>query len=139
MCETNEENPRQDIRSYAGMGTRSIWISTGIALGLISLAGIPPLAGFLGKFFLLKTYLEQPHPFQTTLITIAILGIVCSFFFYFSILRTIYFGSAPAGRIIINNLTKAFIAAIVVKMIVLGIFPALWGQSSEKAVRFLFP
>ncbi len=49
----------EDISELAGLNHRSPLLAASLALAMVSLAGIPPLAGFFGKFLLLKSIIEQ--------------------------------------------------------------------------------
>ena len=59
---------------------------------MASLAGIPPLAGFFGKFLLLKAVIEQApaHPGYYCLAFTALAGVVISLYYYFGVVRAIY-------------------------------------------------
>jgi NADH-quinone oxidoreductase subunit N len=49
----------EDISVLAGLNQRAPLLAFALSLSMISLAGIPPLAGFFGKFLLLKAVVEQ--------------------------------------------------------------------------------
>src|SRR5205814_3385708 len=49
----------EDIGGLAGLSQRSPLLAATLTLAMVSLAGIPPLAGFFGKFLLLKAVIEQ--------------------------------------------------------------------------------
>src|SRR5690606_37580030 len=49
----------EDISGLAGLSGRSPLLAGTMAVAMVSLAGIPPLAGFVGKFFLLKAVIER--------------------------------------------------------------------------------
>jgi NADH-quinone oxidoreductase subunit N len=66
-------------------------------LAMVSLAGIPPLAGFFGKFLLLKAALDHGaanHGFYC-LVGVAIVGVVISLYYYFGVVRAIYWSASP--------------------------------------------
>jgi len=52
----------EDIGALAGLNQRSPLLASAMTLAMISLAGIPPLAGFFGKFLLFKAVIEQGPP-----------------------------------------------------------------------------
>src|SRR5204862_5970621 len=82
----------EDISILAGLNQRSPLLAASLAMAMISLAGIPPLAGFFGKFLLLKAVLERgtTQPIFLTLIGLTIVGIVISFYYYLGVVRSIY-------------------------------------------------
>ena len=84
----------EDISGLAGLNQRSPLLAATMTISMVSLAGIPPLAGFFGKFLLLKSVVEAA---QTTgnhgyywLVFIALAGVVISLYYYFGVIRAIY-------------------------------------------------
>ena len=82
-----------NIDSYAGLIKRSPFLASALAVFLVSLAGIPPTAGFLGKFFIfggaIRVGLEH-----TEMLVLAILGVVnsvISVYYYFNVIRQMFF------------------------------------------------
>jgi len=89
----------EDISALAGLNQRSPLLATTMTLAMVSLAGIPPLAGFFGKFLLLKAVLEQgaTNPGYYCLAFTALVGVVISLYYYFGVIRAIYWSKdAPA-------------------------------------------
>jgi NADH-quinone oxidoreductase subunit N len=82
----------EDITTLAGLNRRSPFLAAAMTVAMVSLAGIPPLAGFFGKFLLLKSIVEEGprlHAYYW-LAGVAILGVVVSLYYYFGIIRAIY-------------------------------------------------
>jgi NADH-quinone oxidoreductase subunit N len=82
----------EDVSSLAGLNQRSPMLAATMTLAMVSLAGIPPLAGFFGKFLLLKAVIEQgaSNAGYYCLAFTALVGIVISFYYYFGVIRAIY-------------------------------------------------
>jgi NADH-quinone oxidoreductase subunit N len=82
----------EDISSLAGLNQRSPMLAATMTLAMVSLAGIPPLAGFFGKFLLLKAVIEQgaSNAGYYCLAFTALVGVVISFYYYFGVIRAIY-------------------------------------------------
>lgn len=139
MCETAAENPRQDIRTYAGLGLRSGWTAGALVLGLLSLAGIPPLAGFFGKLLVFQSALVHGH--LLILLGIALLGVVCSLYYYLGILRTVYFSDPfPGPDHPLQSSSIRWIYAVLIFLVILvGSYPSPWWKASELAIRLLRP
>ncbi|HEY1660890.1 MAG TPA: NADH-quinone oxidoreductase subunit N [Verrucomicrobiae bacterium] len=84
----------EDISGLAGLNQRSPLLATTMTLSMASLAGVPPLAGFFGKFLLLKAVIQQG--FATSnhgyycLTFVALIGVAISFYYYFGVIRAIY-------------------------------------------------
>src|ERR1019366_4571167 len=84
----------EDISGLAGLNQRSPLLASTMTLAMMSLAGIPPLAGFFGKFLLLKSVIEAAqtthnHGYYCLLFT-ALAGVVISLYYYFGVVRAIY-------------------------------------------------
>src|SRR5471032_1136864 len=82
----------EDISALAGLSQRSPLLAAALTLAMASLAGIPPLAGFFGKFLLLKAVIEQApmNPGYYCLAFTALAGVVISLYYYFGVVRAIY-------------------------------------------------
>lgn len=76
-----------DISDYAGLAKRSGSLAIALLLALVSLAGIPPLAGFFGKFTLLMAAVKSN---LIWLALIAAVNIVISTYYYLRVVKTIY-------------------------------------------------
>jgi len=81
-------DPEQDLEHYSGLAKEDPFLGAVLAVGLGSLAGIPPLAGFMGKFLV---FLAAYQAGFYGLLAIAILGVVISIYYYFGWLRAAFF------------------------------------------------
>src|ERR1022692_485742 len=84
----------EDICGLAGLNQRSPLLAATLTLAMVSLAGIPPLAGFFGKFLLLKSVIEalqvtDTHGYYCLAFT-ALAGVIISLYYYFGVIRAIY-------------------------------------------------
>ena len=133
----------EDITALAGLNQRSPLLAATMTLAMMSLAGIPPLAGFFGKFLLFKAALEQGSVDSSYywLVAIAIAGVVISIWYYFGVIRAIYWSKEPAdlSPIVISNPIKITLYACVAGMLFLGLFPNPLVQAATRAARILSP
>ena len=67
-----------------------------MTISLMSLTGIPPLAGFFGKFYLFAAVLQVRTPMMTALALIGILNSAISLYYYARILKAMYFDKADS-------------------------------------------
>jgi NADH-quinone oxidoreductase subunit N len=129
-----------DISAVAGLHHRSPLMAASMSLAMISLAGIPPLAGFFGKFLLIRALLEQ-GALQSSyywLIGIAIIGVVISFYYYLGVVRAVYWSeSAPALDIAVSTPTRFALYACIVGMLYIGIYPNSLLNASSRAAGAL--
>ena len=131
----------ENIHSLAGLNQRSPLLAATLTLAMVSLAGIPPLAGFFGKFLLLKSAIEQgpAHPGFYTLAFIAVGGVVISLYYYFGVIRAIYWSKDPVDLSPIQTSKPSQIAiyACVLGMLYLGVFPSAVVNLAAQAVKAL--
>lgn len=114
-----------DLDSLRGLHQRHPALAACLALCLMSLAGVPPLSGFMGKFYLFRAIYQSGLPF---LVVLGILNSVISLFYYFKVLKAAYFveaeESAPAGPSLPLAQQLAFQLCLW-SNVVLGLWPAV--------------
>jgi NADH-quinone oxidoreductase subunit N len=116
----------EDLR---GLGQRSPLLAGCLLVFVLSLAGIPPLAGFFGKFYLFAAVLEwgRPSMGMLWLVVLAIGTSAVSLYYYLQILKEVYVvrrdGDALEPRVSLPGLAVLGIAAVAV--LVLGCVPGL--------------
>jgi len=81
----------QELEDYAELGKREPFLGGVLAIGLGSLAGIPPLAGFIGKLLLFYAAFQAK---LYCLLLVAIVGVVISIYYYFGWMREALFRQA---------------------------------------------
>jgi len=117
----------EDVNSLAGLNRRSPMLAAVLTLSMVSLAGIPPLAGFFGKFLLFKAVLERCVQYRDylVLIGVATVGVLISIYYYFNVVRAIYWSREPEDLtpIEVGQPMRVALAVCVAGMIGLGLFP----------------
>jgi len=78
----------QDLEHYANLARERPFLGTVLAIGLGSLAGIPPLAGFMSKLLI---FIFAFKAGLYGLLTVAIVGVVTSIYYYFGWIRAAFF------------------------------------------------
>ena len=89
---SEEKEDRDDLEAYQGLGYARPWSGAVLTLSLLSLAGLPPTAGFVGKVILFKAVLQAG---EVSLAVIAIAMVVLSIYLYMKVVVTLYM--RPAG------------------------------------------
>ncbi|HEY6869819.1 MAG TPA: NADH-quinone oxidoreductase subunit NuoN [Novosphingobium sp.] len=87
--------PVEDLADVAGLSRSRPWLAAGMAMVMFSLAGIPPLFGFWGKFVVFQAAVAAGF------VPLAALGIAASVigaFYYLKVVKVMYFDE-PAGRV----------------------------------------
>jgi NADH-quinone oxidoreductase subunit N len=116
-----ENDSRTDINSYAGLNSKNPILAALMALFMFALAGIPPLAGFFGKYYVFVAAIQSN---LTWLAIVGVLSSVISVYFYIRIVVLMYFKeSVEDFDISVSpfSLTAIVIAALLV--IVFGVLP----------------
>lgn len=116
-----------NIERYANFSREQPFLSGALTCGLGSLAGIPPMGGFVAKLLLFVAAFQAG---LYGLLGVAVLGVVISVYYYFGWIRALYFnGSSVTALGEASNaptLQNRFVlCALVVAIVVLGIFPAV--------------
>jgi NADH-quinone oxidoreductase subunit N len=119
----------EDISGLAGLNQRSPLLAATLAIAMVSLAGIPPLAGFFGKFLLFKAVIETAHLTHNhgyyCLVFTALIGVVISLYYYFGVIRAIYWSKNPEdlSPIELSAPAKAAIWICLAGIFWIGLFP----------------
>ncbi len=77
----------EEISDLAGLNRRSPWLALFITIGLLSLGGIPPAAGFFGKFFLFQAAV---HANLIGLALIAVTNAIIALYYYLVVIKVMY-------------------------------------------------
>lgn len=122
------ETGAEDIKTLAGLHQRSPLMAVALAASMVSLAGIPPLVGFFGKFLLIKSALAAGaanHGFYC-LVGVAIVGVVISIYYYFGVVRAIYWADGPSSPATLapSLPTKIALVVCLAGMFILGVLPS---------------
>jgi NADH-quinone oxidoreductase subunit N len=124
----NETNS-QELSSYAGMAKRAPFVSALLVLFLVSLAGLPPTAGFLAKFYVFSSAF-QSH--WTWLVLAAAVNSVISIGYYFKILHAMYFQKSATETPIVMPLSARFTLAVTSFFtLFIGVFPQIYMVKSQ--------
>jgi NADH-quinone oxidoreductase subunit N len=131
----------EDISGLSGLHQRSPLLATCMTLAMVSLAGLPPLAGFFGKFLLLKSVISlgEVNPGYYCLAFTALAGVVISLYYYFGVVRAIYWSKEAPDLTPVGMSLPARVAlyACAAGMLYLGIFPAPLLEVASRAVAVL--
>ena len=110
-----------EISDFDGLAKRSPFLAFAMLIGMVSLAGVPFTAGFLGKFFIFYAAVLQR---QIALVVVGVITVGCGFYYYLKVVRAMYWQSTPTvDRIPVNGLSRVAISALIIATIWLGIYP----------------
>jgi NADH-quinone oxidoreductase subunit N len=128
---------REDMREYAGLSESNPRLAFVMMLALFSLAGIPPLAGFLGKFYLFAAAAQGN---LVWLVLVAAVNSTVSLYYYLSVIRWMYIQkpteAIPAvPPIRVSGAAAAVLLICTAGMLTLGLVPAVlrWVDAAAAA------
>jgi NADH-quinone oxidoreductase subunit N len=116
-----------DRHTLMGLHRRSPLLALALLLAMLSLAGVPPLGGALGKFFVLVATVMRARidPTFYALAGIAVAGAVIALFYYLRVLRGAWADPAPeaATRITVPWTVRVVLFICMAGMLLLGVWP----------------
>ena len=121
----------EHLDDYAGLGFRAPWIAVMMIVFLVSLTGLPPTAGFIGKFYLFAEVIRREWYW---LAVVGVINSAISLYFYMKIAKAMYFAKTPenAPKVTVAPLHYVTMAALAVPTLALGLF---WGRFKDLADR----
>lgn len=123
---TGSDDANQEIEHYTNFARRRPFLGGALVVGLGSLAGIPPLGGFIGKLFLfVAAYQAELYG----LIAVSLVGVVVSIYYYFGWIRECFFGLPQAHEVETQHgqstaSDRFLVGSLVVATVVVGLVPA---------------
>ena len=126
------------LDDYAGLARRSPLLALVFTFSLLSLAGIPPLGGFIGKLYLFSAAMERGFLW---LVVVAALNSVVSLYYYLLVLKRLYITEAPAGALPlrVSLPVKAVLLLTTVGTLLVGILPGPLMQIASAVSSRVFP
>jgi NADH-quinone oxidoreductase subunit N len=116
-----EDDTRINLNSYAGLNSKNPILAACMALFMFALAGIPPLAGFFGKYYVFVSAIQSN---LTWLAIVGVLASVISVYFYIRVVVVMYFKeSVESFSIHVSPFSLAAIVISALLVIVFGLLP----------------
>jgi len=111
-----------DISHFNGLSSRAPMLAFALMLAMLSLVGLPLTVGFLGKFFIFESAMQQENYW---LVGIGILTVACGFYYYLKVIRAMYWLPAPegSGEVAVSMISKVAIFVLAALILILGVFP----------------
>ena len=126
-----------NIEDYAGLSRRSPWLALALLVALLSLAGMPPFAGFVTKVLVFAAAVESD------LIWLAVIGVlnaIIGLFYYLSVLKVVYLYRSDSDdqSIPITRPYRLALIILTVGIILVGTFFSPWFNWVTTAAASLF-
>jgi NADH-quinone oxidoreductase subunit N len=111
----------KDIAAFEGMSKANPLLAFAMTVAMLSLAGIPPTAGFFAKYYV---FLTAIHSGNTSLVLIAVIAALIGIYYYFRVIIAMYF--KPEQQLVpvkIGSMHRIVLIITTVLTILLGLFP----------------
>lgn len=130
----------EEIKDYAGLIGRSPLAAISLTLILVSLIGLPPLAGFWPKLRVLQALYEAGGPLLTTVMVAAAINTAISLVYYLRVAKTMCIDPQPDTSLPVELgfLPATYVLAMTVPVVLFGILPNLIAPWAQHATSGLF-
>lgn len=135
VAAVNRNRDGEGIADLAGLSRQAPMLAVAMTVSLLSMAGIPPLAGFAGKFFLFSAAIDAGY------LGIAVLGFLLSMvsvYYYLNVVKVMYLGEPADDRpYILGAPLKFTVLFAMTATLAMGIYPGPLAQLAETAAKTL--
>lgn len=135
LCMRRNDRMNEEITDLAGLAKTKPLMAAITAILMFSMAGIPPLAGFFGKFYVFKAAVDAG------LVTLAVIGLVTSVvsaYYYLRIIKVMYFDEPVEGFDRNGTEMNVIMAVATIAILVFVFFPTPLMDSAAVAAASLF-
>lgn len=117
----NKSIGSESLDSFYGLAKKNPLLAAATVIAMLSLAGIPPAAGFFAKYYIFSSAIQSG---LTSLVIIAVCGSLIGVFYYFKVIIAL-FKEKDAAHISMSGNEKAVIVFTSLATLILGILPGL--------------
>jgi NADH-quinone oxidoreductase subunit N len=122
MLVAKASNGNETFDSFNGLAKNNPILAFVMTLAMLSLAGIPPTAGFFAKYYIFTSAVSAGY---TGLVCVAVLGSLISVYYYLRVIIAMYFKTSDTPEIRISGMQMTLLVIVTALIIALGIFPDL--------------
>jgi len=115
-----QQSGSDNFESFNGLSKKNPFLALVLTIAMLSLAGIPLTAGFIGKFFMFTGALNK---YQVVLVILAVINAIISIFYYFRVIIAMYFNDADRTELVIPVYYKFVLGLLAIATILIGIYP----------------
>lgn len=121
LINVKQKTGSDDIESFDGLAKRNPLAALTLTIAMLSLAGIPLTAGFIGKYVMFLNVLDNYH---IALVVIAILNALVGFYYYFRVIIAVYFKEGKEVELDTPVQYKVVLVISTIVILVLGVYPS---------------
>jgi NADH-quinone oxidoreductase subunit N len=114
----------ETIEDYRALGYRAPFAAVVMGVFLFSLTGVPPMAGFIGKFYLFAAVLEKGGPFYVILAIVGVVNSAISLYYYARVLKAMFLEQPAEGTspVTLASLHAYPLGVLAVITVVVGLY-----------------
>ncbi len=129
----------EEIADYSGLIRSAPMTGVALTVILVSLVGLPPLAGFFGKFYVFYALVVAGGPWMIGLLAIAGVNTAISLVYYLRVAKTVCIDAEPAGRgpVRLGLLPPVYVLLVSLPVLIYGIYPEPIAELAEQATKQL--
>ncbi|AMQ01297.1 NADH dehydrogenase [Pedobacter cryoconitis] len=117
-----QKTGHDNFESFNGLGKRNPLVALALTIAMLSLAGIPLTAGFIGKYLM---FLNVMNEYQVYLVAFAILNALVGFYYYLRVIVAMYFKEGSEVVLETPVQYKVVLILSVIITIFLGVYPTI--------------
>jgi len=124
----------EDIEDYRGLGSRAPFLMVALAIFLVSLTGLPPTAGFIGKLYLFAALIDHGWVW---LAIVGALNSVVALYYYMRVLRNVFLrgGEPTATPLVVGRLENVIVLVLLVPTLLLGLYFTPLADLAQASVK----
>ncbi|MDB5287627.1 MAG: dehydrogenase [Mucilaginibacter sp.] len=117
-----QQTGSDNFEGFNGLAKRNPFLALVLTISMLSLAGIPLTAGFIGKFYMFTGALAH---YKFWLVIIAVINAIISIFYYFRVIIVMYFRSTERAEVEVPPYYKFVLGLSALATILIGIYPSI--------------
>jgi len=123
------------IKDYSGLSRRNPVLALALTVALLSLAGLPLMAGFMAKFYV---FLSAAQAGLVWLVAIGVINSVISVYYYLHVALVMFVSESSEGPVRVDRPATLSLAVLTMVVLVLGIVPDTAMVAAQRAAAALF-
>ncbi len=112
----------EKFEAFNGLGKRKPLLSVTLTIAMLSMAGIPPFAGFFAKYYIFSEAVKNGH---LALVVLAVIASIVSVYYYFKVIVAMYTKESAEVLFTVKPAYAFVIAVCVLITVFAGIFPSV--------------
>lgn len=116
----HQQSGTDNFDAFNGLAKKNPFLAVVLTIAMLSLAGIPLTAGFIGKFFVFSGALSQYH---TTMVILAVVNAIISIFYYFRVIIAMFFRSSEREEVVVPGYFSFVLGLSAAITIFIGVCP----------------